>query len=622
MFKTVGDAFCASFATAEAAIVAAADAQRALCAERWDDHATIAVRMAVHTGACQERDGDYFGPPVNRVARLEAAAHGGQVVLSHTVAQLVADSLPAGVELRALGEHRLKDLQRPEEIFQLVVEGLASEFPPLRSLSNPMLKHNLPPQLTTFVGRTTELVEVSELLERARLVTLVGAGGCGKTRLALQVAADLVEGDGDGVWFVDLSPLRDHGAVAPAVAAVLSVGEEPERDIVESLAESIGDRTMLVLLDNCEHLVDACAKLADVLLRACPNLVVLATSREPLSIDGEQTYRVPSLEAPAADVGLSELLALESVQLLVQRARLYDPGFEVTEATAAAVATICRRLDGIPLAIELVAARLSMMTPTEIERRLDDRFRLLGGSSRSAVPRQQTLQASIDWSYELLTGPQQAVLRRASVFVAPFDLDAAEAVCADEDVDAHDVVMLVHSLVERSLLRAVSTPSGTRHGMGESVREYAARKLADADGDDASARDRLIAHYGDLAERLGMPPDSMIRPESIAEERARLDAVYEDADNLVEALRRVLESRADADVALRLSYCWGERCWKERQFAEGVEQLARALDAGAAGSPALRARALLELGSFCLAQGRTLDGATALRDAKAAALEA
>ena len=464
VFKTVGDAFCASFATAEAAVLAAAQAQRALSAHPWSHETPIVVRIGVHTGACQERDGDYFGPPVNRVARLQSVAHGGQVVLSRVTAQLVADSLPAGVELRALGEHRLKDLQRPEEVFQLVIHGLPDEFPPLRSLSDPLFQHNFPPQLTSFVGRTVQLEEVAALLTSSRLVTLVGAGGCGKTRLALQVPADLLDGDGDGVWFVDLAPLRDHEAVAPAMAAVLGIGEEPERDIVDSLAAGIGDRSMLVLLDNCEHLVDACAKLADVLLRGCPRLAILATSREPLSIDGEQTYRVPSLETPAGSPDLEELLALESVQLLVQRARSYDATFEVTEGTAAAVAAICRRLDGIPLAIELVAARLSMMAPAEIERRLDDRFRLLASSSRSAVHRQQTLQASIDWSYDLLTGPQQAVLRRASVFVGAFDLAAAEAVCADDDVDHYDVVTLVRrALAERSAEASSASEGDARH---------------------------------------------------------------------------------------------------------------------------------------------------------------
>jgi predicted ATPase/class 3 adenylate cyclase len=621
VFKTVGDAFCASFETAEAAILAAAEAQRALTAQQWSGETPIVVRMGVHTGACQERDGDYFGPPVNRVSRLEAVAHGGQVVLSHAVAQLVADSLPAGVQLRALGEHRLKDLQRPEEVFQLVIEGLPDEFPPLRSLSDPLLKHNLPPQLTSFVGRTTQLAEVATLLGSARLVTLVGAGGCGKTRLALQVAADLLDADGDGVWFVDLAPLRNHEAVAPAVAAVLGIGEEPERDITETLAAGIGDRSMLVLLDNCEHLVDACAKLADALLRACPGLVLLATSREPLSIDGEHTYRVPSLEAPAAHLELDELLAFESVQLLVQRARSYDSTFEVTAATAGSVGAICHRLDGIPLAIELVASRLSMMTPAEIERRLDDRFRLLAGPNRSVVHRQQTLQASIDWSYELLTGPQQAVLRRASVFVGTFDLAAAEAVCAADDVDPHDVVELVHSLVDRSLLRPVFTNGDTRFGMGESVREYAAGKLEVLD-DRAAARDRHVTCYVRLATRIEMPPDSMIRPESIADERARLEIGYEDADNLLEALRRALEVGEDPDAMLRLAYCWSERCWKDHQYAEGVEHLRRALECAASGAPALRARVLLELGNFLVAQGRTSDGAASYDQAKASALTA
>ena len=328
VFKTVGDAFCAAFPTAAGGLAAAVTAQRALAAEKWPEPVALRARMALHTGVCEEREGDYFGPVVNRAARLEATAHGGQVVVSGTTAELVKDTLSEGLVLKDLGRHRLKDLGTPEAIFQLVAADLASDFPPLRSLDNPDLKNNLPVQVSSFVGRDAEVIQVRSLIDQSRLITLTGSGGCGKSRLALQVAADEVDGSADGVWLVELAPVGSPDLVAATVATALSVREEPGRSLTDTLIDSLSERRLLIVLDNCEHLIGTCAKLVDALLRSCPKVVVLATSREPLGIDGEHVFRIPSLSLPplgAGNAGTNDAARSEAVALFVERASAHRP---------------------------------------------------------------------------------------------------------------------------------------------------------------------------------------------------------------------------------------------------------------------------------------------------------
>jgi len=407
--------FCV-FARATDAVVAAAAIQQALHAEPWPTATPLRVRMALHTGEADLRDGDYYGSAVNRCARLRAIAHGGQALLSMATEELVRDGLPAGVTLHDLGEHRLSDLARPERVFQLLAPGLPDDFPPLRSLD--ALPHNLPVQLTSFVGRERELAAVRAALAAHRLVTLTGAGGCGKTRLGLQVAADALAAFADGAWFVDLAALADAALLPQAVLAALGLPEAPGRPPLAALADVLRRRALLLVLDNCEHLVEACARLADALLRACPRLRILATSREVLGVPGEATHRVPSLGVPdpgltlavayggSRDSGgpaLERLRRCEAVQCFVERALLVRPGFTLTAGNAPALAQVCRRLDGIPLALELAAARVRVLSVEQLAARLDDRFRLLTGGSRTALRRQQTLAAAIDWSYDLLS---------------------------------------------------------------------------------------------------------------------------------------------------------------------------------------------------------------------------
>ncbi len=433
VFKTVGDAFCAAFEAASGATKAALEAQLALGREDWGTLGGLRVRMALHTGEAELREGDYFGPPLNRVARLLATAHGGQTVMSQTTYDLVRDQPPAGANLQDLGEHRLKDLERPERVYGLLHPDLLGDFPPLRSLSG--LPNNLPQQVTSFVGRERETPEVERLLRASRLLTLTGAGGTGKTRLSLQVAANILEEHPDGAWFVEFAPVSDPDLVPQTVAAALGVREEPGKPITDTLHGYLKDKRLLLVFDNCEHLLDAVARLANAVLRGCPDVRILATSREAMGIGGEQAYRVPSLASPDPKGSYTpeSLGQFDAVRLFIDRALLAQSSFAVTNENAPAVAQLCHRLDGIPLAIELAAARVRAMPVEKIAERLDDRFRLLTGGSRTALPRQQTLRAMIDWSYDLLSEKEKTLLRRLSVFAGGWTLEAAEAVCADPE---------------------------------------------------------------------------------------------------------------------------------------------------------------------------------------------
>jgi predicted ATPase/class 3 adenylate cyclase len=508
VFKTVGDAFCAAFATPQAALAAALGAQQALGAETWVTSRPIRVRMSLHTGVCEERDNDYFGPVVNRAARLEAVAHGGQVLVSGATAELLSESLPEGVTLRDLGLHRLKDLGRTEHIYQLEADFLEPDFPPLASLDNPELPNNLPEQLSAFVGREPELIQVRSLVASSRLVTLTGAAGCGKTRLALQVAAEVLGRARDGVWFVGLAHLTDAERIPEAVAAVLGLadqrGQQPLLDsLLDSLIDALREQDTLILLDNCEHVIDGAAKFCGQLVRECPRLRILATSREPLGIDGEHVYRVPSLSLPPGEAeAADDIAASDAVRLFVERAQAQDPGFVLDDASARLVASVCRRLDGIPLALELAAARLSSMSLQQVSDRLDQRFRLLTGGSRNAMPRQQTLQAAVDWSFGLLTEPERDVLRRLSVFAGGFELEATEAICASGTVDTFDLLDLVGSLVSKSLVVAERTPESVRYRMLETIRQYAAQELLRSCGEDEviTTRDRHAGYFMRLAQ--------------------------------------------------------------------------------------------------------------------------
>ena len=536
VFQIVGDAICASFRTAADGVAAALAAQHTLARESWGETGPLRVRMALHTGSTDIRAGAYrsgeyaSGLTLSRASRLLSAGHGGQILLSHATEELVRDDVPSHISLRDLGERRLRDLVRAERIFQVVGPDLPSEFPPLKTLD--AMPNNLPVQVTSFVGREREIREVTGLVGETRLLTLRGPGGTGKTRLSLQIAANLIETFVDGVWFVELAPLYDPALVPQAVASALSVREEAGHPLLDTLTEYLRARSVLLILDNCEHLVDACARLADALLRNCPRLKVLASSREALATAGEVTYRVPSLSLPDPRhlPPTERLTDYEGVRLLVERAGAIKPGFKLTDENAAAAVQICHRLDGIPLAIELAAARLKALSPQEIVEHLDERFRLLTAGSRTVMPRHQTLRGLIDWSYELLSEPERSLLRRVAVFAGGWNLRAAEAV----DADALD---LIDRLVDKSLVIADEEDGETRYRLLETIRQYGLEKLREA-GEEAIIRNRHRDFYLALAE--GAAPH-LQGPDQATWFR-RLETAH---DNFRTALRWSLD---DADI--------------------------------------------------------------------------
>jgi predicted ATPase/class 3 adenylate cyclase len=596
---TEGDSFFVAFSRASDALAAVVEAQRTLAAHPWPEGTSVRVRMGLHTGEPTLTPEGYIGLDVHRAARINACSHGGQILLSQRTHDLVVDQLPNGAILRDMGAHRLKDLLQPEHLFQVVIEGLPADFPPLKSLS--AHPNNLPLQLTTFIGRERELAELRERLPTTRLVTLTGAAGTGKTRLALQLAAEQVELYADGVWLVELAALAEPSLLPQAVASALHLREEPGRSLMETLIGYLEGKQLLLLLDNCEHLVAACSRLAAALLQRCPKLTLLATSREPLGIPGEQSWQVPSLPVPdphrlprEADL-VTTVTQYEGVRLFLDRAFLHEPRFAVTGQNAPAVAEVCHRLDGIPLALELAAARVKALPVEQIARRLDDRFRLLTGGSRTLLPRQQTLQAAIDWSYDLLSEGERVLLRRLSVFAGGLTLGAAEVVCSGEGVEEWEVLDLVSQLVDRSLLVAEEAGGEGRYRLLETIREYGAEKLEGA-AEGERLRERHRDWFLALAEQAG--PE--LRGPRQADWLERLEREHE---NLRAALDGALR-RHDAETCLRLGAVLG-RFWLIRGYlGEGRERLAQIMAvAGASDEPSLRATVLNHAGALAFRQG-------------------
>lgn len=545
VFKTIGDAFCAAFWRAPEAVAAALDAQRALAKEDWDSVGGLRVRMALHSGTADERDFDYFGPAVNRVARLLSAVHGGQVVVSAATAHLLRDAIPSQSELRDLGEHRLKDLVESERVWQLISPDLPETFPALRSLGS--MPNNLPRQLTSLIGRDEVVAEIEALVVESALVTLVGTGGVGKTRTSLQVGANQLDGSGDGVWFVELAALRGPGLVAGTIAAALGLTAQHERPMVDTLLHHLHRKRLLLVLDNCEHLVEEVAHIAGAILRGCPDVRLVATSREALRIDGERVYRMPSLAVPPEHATLSSTEALRygAVALFAQRAAAADTTFRLTDANAPIVAEICRRLDGIALAIELAASRVKILAPPQLATRLDERFRVLTGGSRTALPRQQTLRALIDWSFDLLDDQERAVFRRLSVFAGSWSMQAAAEICGDGLIDAWQVFEIVSQLVAKSLVTVEPRGEDQRYRVLHSIRDYGRERLAESDERDGVIEAKHAGYYVELTRDL--------QPLVYAMEDVRWQSVLApEIDNLRAVLDWTLFSAHDRRLALRL----------------------------------------------------------------------
>ncbi|MCI0798364.1 MAG: tetratricopeptide repeat protein [Chloroflexi bacterium] len=568
-----GDSIFAVFLRATDAVGAACAAQQFIFRETWPKDIAINVRMALHTGESELREHDYYGTTVNRCARLRAIAHGGQVLVSQATAQLVQDMLPEGVFLRDMGSHRLKDLQRPEQVFQLIHPELPADFPDLKSLdAHP---HNLPVQLTSFIGREEEIDEVNGLLSTARLVTLLGAGGSGKTRLAQEIGASIIENYPDGVWFIGLAALSDPNMLRPHVADTFNVGED-------ALYGFLQGKSILLIIDNCEHLVVGAASLVHWLL-ACPGVTVIATTREVLNLVGERTYQVPPLPVPVQDAVQEIMAGCPSVDLFIERAQAASPAFEMTASNAVSVNQIVRRLDGIPLAIELAASRVKLLQPAEIASRLDESFKLLTGGPVDALPHHQTLERCIDWSYDMLDLEQQTLFRQLSVFRGGFTLPACCAVSGTDD--EFEVLESLGQLVDKSLVRTAPFGEETRYHLLEPLRQYAAARITADEA--AEAGGRHARYFRDLAEEAA--PE--LHGPGQLEWLARLETEH---DNFRAALAWCLEA-GEAEIAQRtaaaLYWFWIIR----RHVGEGTEWLDRVLAADG-GTRMSRAYALLQGG--------------------------
>ncbi len=567
IIKTTGDGVHAAFQTGVSGVQAAIAIQQGLFTAEWKqiEPYKLHTRIGLHTGEAEERGGDYYGSTLNRAARLMSIAYGGQTLLSTTTTDLVRDQLPADLSIRDLGEHRLKDLVRSEHIFQLINPALPSEFPALKSVD--AFPNNLPVQLTTFIGREREIEEAKNRLNSARLLTLIGPGGTGKTRLALQLAAELLPSFSDGVWVAELAPLADPALIMQTIASVLGLRDQLGMHMDELVVDYLRAKNILLVMDNCEHLVEACAQLIDQLLHACPNLKIIASSREALGINGETIYRVPSLSLPdPAQTTPEALLRSESIQLFLARAAAVSPSFTLNDHNATAVAQICRRLDGIPLALELAAARVPVFAAEQLAARLDDRFKLLTGGSRTALPRQQTLRATIDWSYDLLLENERALLRKLSVFAGGWSFEAVEAICPELDV-----LNLLTQLINKSLVIAEEEKGETRYHLLETVRQYARDKLLEA-GEAIQARDAHFNYFFELA-RTAAPKlngyEALIWV-------MRLETEF---DNIRAALSWATENNVEAALRMcaSLLYFWNRRGLEEEGRHLIGEALAQAL---------------------------------------------
>ena len=603
-----GDSLFAVFTEPDAAVAAALAMTRAVLAEPWPPEAPLRVRIALHTGSAQLRAGDYYGPVVNRCARIRGLGHGGQVLLSAATTALVRDALPAGASLRPLGAHPLRGLSTPEDVYQLCHPDWPDEFPPL--LSPGVTRHNLPRALTALVGREAEQGEVLALLTATPLVTLVGSGGVGKTRLALAVAGELVDQYPDGIWLAELAALAESGLVPGAVAQVLGLREEAGHPLITTLIEHLKHKRLLLVLDNCEHLVASCAALAATLLRACPQLQLLATSREGLEVAGEQRYRVPSLPVPdLARLPPPELLAESAaVALFLARAHERRPDFVLTAQNTRAVAQVCARLDGIPLAIELAAARMGSLSVEGIAARLDDRFRLLAGGARDVLPRQQTLRATLDWSYDLLSEAEQLLLDRLSVFAGGCTLAAATSVCAGDGVADWEVLDLLDRLVNKSLVQTEEAGGEVRYGLLETVRQYGQERLATA-GQAETVRDRHLANFLALTEEAA--------PQLVgADQAAWLDQLEAEHDNLRAALSWAHE-RGASEAGLRLAAAAWRFWWTRGYLGEGRRWLEGALTADDGSAPGARVRALTAVSFLTAVHGDTARALTLLHESLA-----
>ncbi|MBK8552251.1 MAG: adenylate/guanylate cyclase domain-containing protein [Ignavibacteria bacterium] len=594
VFKTVGDAFCCAFQNAEDAVKAAVDAQINFNSENRKN-TVVKVRIGIHTGNAEWNEKDYMGYiTLARTSRVMSAAYGGQILATEKVYELTEWKTVTGISFRDLGERRLKDLIQPVKLFQILSQGLTSDFPPLKTLD--ARPNNLPVQLTNFIGREKEIIEIKNLLSEFRHITMLGPGGTGKTRLALQVAADLIDEFSNGVWVIELAPLFDPLLVPSAFVRTLGITEPPGQDTLSTLVNYLKDKEILLILDNSEHLINACANITEKLLKNCCGLKIIVTSREALRSDGEYTYRVTSLRHPQPKETntLQELSQFEAVRLFIERALAVNSGFRVNNENAPALAEICYQLDGIPLAIELAAARIKILSVEKICEKLNDRFKLLTSGKRTALPRQQTLRAMIDWSYDLLTDKEKILFQRLSVFSGGWTLEAAEEVCSDDNIESYEIIDTHTNLLDKSLISSTETSGNIRFYMLESLKQYAIEKL----GTDSVTAVKHLNYFMKLADHEQMRKDGM-------EVIDWVNLIDSEIDNIRTAIHRASENNPDEAFIIvnNMTEFWNVK----GSFLEGLQTCLKVLDTKLEYDEILKARVLYSAGLDSSYLGRQAD---------------
>lgn len=594
VFKKIGDAFCASFHNPSDALSSAYEIQKKLSEHDWNE-IDLNIRIGLHSGEAEFLNNDYIGYiTLSRVNRIMSVANGGQVLLTQEVYDEVSDMPPKGISFRDLGERRLKDIILPEHIYQILADDLPSDFPPLKSLD--VRPNNLPLQITKFIGREKEIAEIKELLTNTRKLTIFGAGGTGKTRLAVRVASEMIDEFENGVWFIELSALNDPDLVEKEIFLTLNLMEEGDKDTIDTLIDYLKNKQILLMFDNSEHLIDKCASLAHVLLQSCPKLKIISTSRESFNIAGETIYRVPPLSIPDTSKKLTveSLEQYESARLFIDRATAIKHDFKITNENVNTLAELCRKLDGIPFAIELAATRVNILPVDKILERLTDRFKLLSRGSTTALPRHQTLRAMIDWSYDLLNENEKIVLQRLSMFMGGWSLEAAEEICSDDSIDEYEVLDLLTSLESKSLINANEINGNTRYNMLETIKEYCAEKFTDKQ----ETQKKYFAYYLKLSDQQKMKAKGVEQTEWVR----IMDSEF---DNLRTSVQIAFDT--DPDNEYRIIPQIGAYWLIKAYFKEGYQVCIKALDAKKVSDKKLRAGVLLTAAEMCFGLGNLTD---------------
>lgn len=590
IFKKIGDAFCVSFHNVQEAVKAAYEVQKTLSSEE-SEVKDMKIRIGIHYGEAEYHNHDYIGYiTLSRVNRIMSIANGGQILLTHEVYKEIADIPPVGISFRDLGERKLKDIIHPEHIYQVAAEELQYDFPPLKSLD--IRPNNLPHQITKFIGREKEITQIKQLLETTRMLTIFGAGGTGKTRLALRAASDLIDNFENGVWLVELSVLNDPEMIEKEILHTLNLKEEGDKETTETLKEYLKDKQIMLIFDNSEHLIDKCASLAHSFLQASPRLKLISTSRESFNISGESIYRVPPMSVPQSSKVLTPetLMEYESAKLFNDRATAIKTDFKVTDENVNALAELCRKLDGIPFAIELAATRVNVLPVEKILERLTDRFKLLSRGSSTALPRHQTLRALIDWSYDMLNGNEKLLLQRLSIFRGGWSFEAAEEICSDEHIDEFEIIDLLTSLESKSLINVNEVNRDNRYNMLETIKEYSSEKFTDK----LSVQKKYLEFF------LKMSDLQKARSNGI-EQINWVRSMDLEADNLRTSIEFAFDN--DTEGAFKIIPLLGEFWLIKAYFKEGYQACLKALAFQSVDNKKLRADVLLTASQICYGLG-------------------